>query len=67
MLPPQQVLEGDVIGVDDLDPTSRLAQWVLTTVHPAHCAVVHVQYNLLSVQVTLGMLQSELMRLFISI
>ena len=67
MLPPQQVLEGDVIGVDDLDPTSRLAQWVLTTVHPAHCAVVRVQYNLLSVQVTLGMLQSELMRLFISI
>ena len=49
VLPARSVLERDVIGVDNLNPSRRLSYWVFIPVQPAHSAVVRPDCDLLPV------------------
>ena len=49
VLPAGSVLEPDVVGVNNLDPSRRLSYWVLTPVQPAHGAVVRPDRDLLPI------------------
>ena len=49
VLPAWSVLERDVVGVNNLNPSCRLPYWVLTPMQPAHGTVVRPDRDLLPV------------------
>ena len=57
MFSSRAMLERDVVGVDDLNPSRRMAHRVLGSVKPAHCTVIRPHNFFLSIQVTLEVLQ----------